>query len=498
MKRKEIVQAAKVGTLVVFAVVAAYFLWRAVDEGSQTREGYRVYALLPNAQGLIPKSRVTIAGISVGRIERIRLEGSLARVDLVINPDVALYEDATIQRSTASLLGEYFLAISPGTEGKRRLVDGDRIATVIETPSTGEILEHVGAIAASVRQVARQLERSFGTDEAGRQMSEALRNLSESLARVNSILEQNQESIRRTVENVEAITRTARPELERILEHIEAIAREIRSLVERNQGEIDRGVKEADDMIASIRRAADRLDKVLADLGEVTERTAAGEGTIGRLTTDSRLMDELESSAEGLADVLGGISRLRTIVELRSEYNFLANTFKNYFTFRILPREGRAFYLQLIDDPRGRIELSSVQVRRSPVDPGEPEFYEEQRITTTDALVFSFMLAQRVHFATFRFGILESSGGLGLDLHLLDDSLEITGEVFQIAVSRLPRLRFRAAYELLPTLFVLAGIDDPLNERTVDFFIGAMLRFDDQDLVPLLPFFGGAIGSLAR
>ena len=58
----------------------------------------------------------------------------------------------------------------------------------------------------------------------------------------------------------------------------------------------------------------------------------------------------------------------------------------------------------------------SVQVRRSPPAAGEPEFYEEQRVQTSQALLFSVMLAQRVYFATFRFGILESSGGLGLDL----------------------------------------------------------------------------------
>ena len=56
---------------------------------------------------------------------------------------------------------------------------------------------------------------------------------------------------------------------------------------------------------------------------------------------------------------------------------------------------------------------------------GEPEFYEEQRATTSTALLFTLQLAQRVYFATFRFGIMESSGGLGLDLNFFDDRLVI-------------------------------------------------------------------------
>ena len=495
---KEAIQSAKVGALVVAALLAAFFRYRPVDETSARGNGYRVYTLLGSAQGLITKSRVTIAGISVGRIEAIRLEGERARVDIEIDEGVILHDDATIQRTSASLLGEYLLAITPGTEGRRVLVDGDQIGTVVETAGMGDIMNDVGAIAHSVRAVARQMETSFGSDEAGQQMADALRNLSEALATVNETIQQNQEVVNRTLENIESITTNARPDLDEILDNIAAITEQVRLLIENNQDDVDRGVGELDDTIASIHRASDQLDHVLADLGEVTERTAAGEGTIGRLTSDEHLIDEVEDTTEGISDFVGGITRLRTIMELRSEYNFLSNAFKNYFTFRILPREGRYFYIQLVDDPRGRIDQQTVQVRRSPPAVGEPEFYEEQRITTTRAMLVSIMVAQRIYFATFRFGILESSGGLGLDLNFFDDSLEINAEIFQFSDSTNPRLRFRASYEILPSLYVLGGADDVLNERTVDFFLGAMLRFDDNDLTSLLAVFGGALGGVAR
>jgi len=108
------------------------------------------------------------------------------------------------------------------------------------------------------------------------------------------------------------------------------------------------------------------------------------------------------------------------------------------------------------------------------------------------------MLAQRVYFATFRFGILESSGGLGVDLDFFDDRLEINADIFQFGYSQFPRIRARLSYELVESLYILGGADDVLNERTVDLFLGAMLRFDDADLAGLFPFFGGAIGGAAR
>ncbi|MDQ3031742.1 MAG: MlaD family protein [Myxococcota bacterium] len=488
-------KAARVGALVVAALILAFVVYRAVDETSQRGEGYRVYALFDDAQGLITKSRVTIAGITVGRIESITLQGAQARVDMTIDDEIALYENATVQRVSASLLGEYLLAINPGTPALPRVEPGGRIA-VVESPGMGDIMSDVGAIASSMRTVAAQLERSFGTDEAGQQMADALRNLSEALEAVNRTIQANEEVIDRTLENVEAITADARPLLEDILRNIQAVTADIRDVLEANRGDIEEGVGEVDDTIASIHRASEQLELVLADVGEITERTAAGEGTLGRLTSDSHLIDEVEESVEGISDILGTIGRLRTVMELRSEYNFLANTFKNYFSIRIQPREGRYYLIQLIDDPRGRTQQTTTQVRRSPPAAGEPEFYEETRVTTTEQLVFTLMLAQRVYFMTFRFGILESSGGLGLDLHFFDDRLEINADIFQFGYSQYPRVRLRVAFELVESLYILGGVDDFLNEQTVDIFLGAMLRFDDTDLAGLIPFVGGAASGL--
>src|SRR5690606_36354573 len=128
--------------------------------------------------------------------------------------------------------------------------------------------------------------------------------------------------------------------------------------------------------------------------------------TLGRLTQGETLIDEVEGVFESVGDIVGGSARLQTIIELRSESNFLANTFKNYVGLRIQPREDRYYLFQLINDPRGLTEFQQTTVRRSPPAEGEPAFYQETRVTTRDAFRFSLMFAKRIHFATFRFGIL--------------------------------------------------------------------------------------------
>ena len=84
-----------------------------------------------------------------------------------------------------------------------------------------------------------------------------------------------------------------------------------------------------------------------------------------------------------------------------------------------------------------------------------------------------------------------------LYLNFFDDRLVINADIFQFGHSQFPRVRTRLSYELVDSLFILGGVDDFLNESTIDFFLGAMLSFDDNDLASLIPFVGGAIGGAA-
>ena len=86
---------------------------------------------------------------------------------------------------------------------------------------------------------------------------------------------------------------------------------------------------------------------------------------------------------------------------------------------------------------------------QNPAGEDDPPVYTRTTITRSDALRFTIMLAKRVSFATFRVGIMESTGGLGLDLHILDDRFELNIDAFAIGVQALPRLRARLNFELV-------------------------------------------------
>ncbi|MBP7684516.1 MAG: MCE family protein, partial [Deltaproteobacteria bacterium] len=128
-------KAARVGLMVVIGTFVAIAVYRYVDERSGENEGYTVYALFDDVQGLIPKSRVLIAGISVGYIDTIRLEGNRARVDIVMDEGIELHEDARVAMRSASLLGEKLLVIYPGSVTEPLIPDGGQILLAQEPTS---------------------------------------------------------------------------------------------------------------------------------------------------------------------------------------------------------------------------------------------------------------------------------------------------------------------------------------------------------------------------
>ena len=108
---------------------------------------------------------------------------------------------------------------------------------------------------------------------------------------------------------------------------------------------------------------------------------------------------------------------------------------------------------------------------------------------------FSLQIAKRFGPFTGRFGIKESTGGIGLDIHLLQDRFEIVQDLFGFSEEVQPRYRVYISYEFIKHLWLLGGVDNVFLASERDYFLGLQLRFDDEDLKTILPFAGPVAGA---
>jgi phospholipid/cholesterol/gamma-HCH transport system substrate-binding protein len=490
----KVTQAAKVGLFFVATAAAGTLVFRTVNKEVGGGGAYVVHAYVVDATGLASHSRVTIAGIPVGTIDKIALENGRARVDVRMNKDVPLYSDARLGIKSASLLGENVIVLTPGAfEPKKK--DGDEILAMPEARSVEDLKEQVGRIADLVQAVAQQLASSVGTEKGGENMRRILQNLADATEAMNQTLRDNRELIHDTIRNVDVITSKSEPQIARILENIRIVTEEVKVLVAQGQGE---GAKGGDirDTITRLNAASKSLESTLAHADHIAERMDKGEGTLGRLSKDETLVNEVQGVAEGVNDYVSGITRLQTVVGLRSDYNFLANTIKNYVELRLQPREDKYYLIELINDPRGKTSIAQTDVDTT--DPRAPPHYRTVTTTTTDAFRFSLMFARRLGPFTGRFGIKESTGGLGLDVHLLQNRFEIVNDLFGFGEEIQPRYRVWVGYEFIHRLWLLGGVDHVFLANRRDYFLGLQLRFTDDDLKTILPFAGGTAGGIAK
>lgn len=88
--------------------------------------GYTLYAIFDNITGLKARDRVEIAGVSVGKVSALSLHNQRPQVSMQLDDGIEVYEDATAAIKTTGIIGDKYVAITPGSGGNK-LKNGDTI-----------------------------------------------------------------------------------------------------------------------------------------------------------------------------------------------------------------------------------------------------------------------------------------------------------------------------------------------------------------------------------
>jgi phospholipid/cholesterol/gamma-HCH transport system substrate-binding protein len=105
------------------------------------RETYPLHAKFGSISGLKEGADVEIAGVKVGKVTNIQLDGNEyeALVELSINGDYRLQEDSIASIRTAGLIGDKFISLAPGGSEKY-LKPGDQIRDTESSVSLEELI----------------------------------------------------------------------------------------------------------------------------------------------------------------------------------------------------------------------------------------------------------------------------------------------------------------------------------------------------------------------
>ncbi len=525
--------------------------------GYSEKDSYETFVYFRDATGLTWKSRVQIAGIQVGEVNKIELEGDRARLTLRIKKAVGLHTDACLTKSFPSaLLPDALLEATSGSADRPLIAslpeDKREITCIRESTSMQALLEALSRIAADVQVVTSDLAKTVGGDQGS--LRTIIENVSRITRQLDTLVSENGRNLSGILSDARSFTSDLRQmsnrEKERIHQitvNVEDITRQLRSVLGSVQSILEgapasggRPFGEAPDLEVHVlpvamqaagtpetaqgapgaapeprglRQAVDRLNSGLAKLDELMSKVNEGKSAAGRILTDERMGRQIGSAVEGVSDYVDRLTRLQIEMHLRSEWLLNQSGAKTYFGARLLPRPDKYYLFEIVSDPHGIDTQTTETVTTDTVDANGNRTTGTTIATKTvheDKLTFSLQLAKRYGPITFRAGVIESSGGVGSDFHLLDDRLQISMSIYQFNrpyTGIYPRAKIWMNWNLLQYFYVSAGADDFLNKWKArqypfgpkfkignDVFFGGGLVFTDDDLKTLV---GAGAGSAA-
>ncbi|MEW6719994.1 MAG: MlaD family protein [Thermodesulfobacteriota bacterium] len=477
---------ARVGIFVLLGLlILTYFTFRVSKWGLITEQGYRVTVDFPSAAGLDPKSDVKMAGVSIGKVEEIKLVGNRARLVLRIRPDVQVPIDSVGSIQSQGFLGERYVELIPGQDTSRFLADGGQV-TRTETPTDMDALvKKLDSIGDDIKKVTTSISESFGTEEGKQQLKRILANidrLSNDLADMSS---GSKEDVRATIANLRAFSATLKEEAPALIAKLEKMSDGVSGVV----GENRENLKES---IANLKAASARLDNTLEAAGKVMAKIDRGEGSLGKLVNDNTAHNSLTDTLDGINRFVRKTEQLKAFIDYRLEWLARPSDYKHYVNLRLQPTSDKYYQIGLVDDPRGRRKTVSSTITTTP--PGSTITTEDESFD--DKLKFSALIAKRFYGLTVKGGVIESSGGFGLDYDLVKDRATVGAEIFDFSRKDLPpHLKVYGNYDIVKNLFVTGGVDDVLaNERELrTLFLGFGIKFADEDIktvigaVPIKP-----------
>lgn len=437
----------KVGIFVsVIIVILAYATLRVSQKSILPGGTYDIFLLTDSAEGINKKTPVQVAGIQVGAVSEIGLVGNnQAKITLEISRKVKLSKNAEARIKTIGFLGDTYIELFDPSPSAEKLSPESTIRQVTTYGDLNAVMGEIGSIAGDVKAITATMKTLMAGEDS---------------------------AFARSLNNIEKITSALERVSTRNESEINAIVANLRAMSE--------------NLNLLVARNISNVDTALGNTAEITEKIRRGEGTIGRLINDDETVEKLNESIEGLNNLLGGVNRLQVDLGYHTEYLGESEDFKHYVSLALKPKPDKAFLFDFVSDPA---PAPVTTLKDTTITSGGTTTTVSEEIETVSPNKFRFsaQFAKKYYDFTFRGGIIESSGGAGVDYNYGPAGLQFSAFDFQTTNDRRPHLKTMGTVNVTRSLYLLGGLDDFVSkQQDPDWFLGAGVKFSDDDLKSLI------------
>ncbi len=264
--------------------------------------------------GLKDHDSVMYRGTKVGGVENVEVTPSNLVVNIEIDQSVIIRESYKISVCSLSMLGGQFLMVEEGDGEVVSLTDGilrgdtpndwmrdvaqiaKNLKQITESTSVQTIITNIEATTASARSVMERVERGEGT--VGKLLSAddtAYNNLTNAVMDAKTMLA-NAAEISERIKAGEGTVGKLLSEDAELYQDLKDSVAAFKKACEQ--------VKLPENMDQDVAEILADGKKLVANLGEVSEKIKSGEGTLGKLASNAEMYDEVQGLIKDVRQVL--------------------------------------------------------------------------------------------------------------------------------------------------------------------------------------------------
>lgn len=229
-----------------------------------------------NVSGLEIGDQVTVNGMRKGYVKEMIVEPNNVLVELSVENDVQLKEDASFAISMLDLMGGKKVEVFPGTSS--RVYDNNKISEgkfYADIPSVmslfGSVQDDLVTVLRDVKISLHSMNNYLTDDKLNADVKKSLSNLSLLTEKLNAMISENRNDVRSLTQNAVELTETSN------------------KILLTNKDNIDQ-------LFIDLKSVFQKSDTLLTSLNSLTTETMNQQNNVGKLLYDENLIKDLKQT----------------------------------------------------------------------------------------------------------------------------------------------------------------------------------------------------------
>ena len=229
-----------------------------------------------NVSGLEIGDQVTVNGMRKGYVKEMVVEPNNVLLELSLDNDVQLKEDASFAISMLDLMGGKKIEVFPGTSStsynNNKISEGTFYADIPSVMSLfGSVQDDLVTVLKDVKISLHSINKYLTDEKLSFDVKKSLLNLSLLTEKLNDVLSENRSDIRSLTQNAVALTETSNKILSSNKENI-------------------------DQLFVDLKNVFQKSDTLLSELNNLTKETVNQQNNVGKLLYDENVINDLKQT----------------------------------------------------------------------------------------------------------------------------------------------------------------------------------------------------------